>query len=68
MRETRLYFDIMAECSWCILIVRRRRAGHFWYFLIFAIIKNYFLHFYQVNLTGGGLFKLDCSRNRLLTR
>ena len=33
------------------------RAGHFRYFLIFSIIKNDCLHFYQVKLTGNGLFK-----------
>ena len=32
-------------------------AGHFRYFLIFSIIKNDLLHFFQVNLTGSGLFK-----------
>ena len=32
-------------------------AGHFLYFLIFSLIENDFLHFYQVNLTGSGLFK-----------
>ena len=32
------------------------RAGHFQHFLIFSIIKNYFLHFYQINLTGSGFF------------
>ena len=33
------------------------KAGHFRYFLIFSIIKNDFCIFYQVNLTGSGLFK-----------
>ena len=33
------------------------RAGHFRYFFIFSLIKIDFLHFYQVNLTGSGLFK-----------
>ena len=36
----------------------RLRAGHFRYFLIFPIIKNNFLHFYQVILTGSGLLKI----------
>ena len=44
------------------------RAGHFRYFLIFSIIikKMICCIFYQVNLTGNGLFKLDWWRNRLL--
>ena len=40
------------------------RAGHFGYFLIFSIIKNYF---FQVNLTGSKLFNWEWGRNRLLT-
>ena len=27
------------------------------FFVIFSLTKNYFLHFYQVNLTGSGLLK-----------
>ena len=41
------------------------RAGHFRYFWILSIIKNYFCIFYHVNLTGSGLFKYDWCRNRL---
>ena len=41
-------------CEWP---TDHHRTGHFRYFLIFSIIKNYFLHFYWVNLTGSGLFK-----------
>ena len=33
------------------------RAGHLRFFLFFSIIKNDLLHFYQVKLTGSGLFK-----------
>ena len=33
------------------------RAGHFRYFWIFSIKKIIFCIFYQVNLTGSGLFK-----------
>ena len=39
-------------------------AGHFRYFLIFSRIKTIFCIFYQVHLTGSGLFKLDWCRNR----
>ena len=42
------------------------RAGHLRYLLVFSLRKNYmFCIFYQVNLTGGRLFKLDWRRNRL---
>ena len=36
----------------------RTRGGHFRYLFLFSIIKNdFFGIFYQVNLTGSGLFK-----------
>ena len=35
----------------------KTRAGHLRDFLIFSIIKMIFCIFYQVNLTGSGLFK-----------
>ena len=42
-------------------------GAHFRYFLIFSIMKMIFGIFYQVNLTGSGLLKKYCCRNRLLT-
>ena len=51
---------------WCVkeqmqplqkTLIKSLRGGYFRYFLIFSITKNDFLHFYQVNLPGSGLFK-----------
>ena len=41
-----------------VLMVRHARAGHFRYFLIFSIIKNYFLHFLSSSFDWEWAFKI----------